>query len=182
MINRTKFYEGYKLHFGKLSFSQVEGINSLLDNIDKSGLFDLASEMAYALATVKHETAETYKPIEEYGKGKGKMYGKPKANGNAYYGRGYVQLTWDFNYKKMGEILDVPLYEHPELALQADIAFKILEYGMFNGTFTGKKMGMYFDEEGKCDFLHARKIINGMDRAELIADYANKFYSIIEFE
>ena len=24
---------------------------------------------------------------------------------NAYYGRGYVQLTWDYNYRNMGKVL-----------------------------------------------------------------------------
>lgn len=180
MINRDKFYEGYKKEFRSLNQCQVDAINILLDKLDASEKFTRANEYAYVLATVKHETAETYLPIAEYGKGKGRTYGKIKPNGNCYYGRGFVQLTWDFNYKKLGEILDVPLYEKPELALQSDIAYDILEYGMVNGYFTGKKMSMYFTDD-KTDFYNARKIINGMDRASLISDYANKFYDIIEF-
>jgi predicted chitinase len=179
-INREKFYNGYKGYFGNLNQSQVEAINILLDKLDNSEKFTRANEYAYVLATIKHETAETFRPIEEIGKGRSKAYGKVKANGNAYYGRGFCQLTWDFNYKKLGEILDVPLYENPDLALNPDIAYDILEYGMINGYFTGKKMSMYFTDD-KTDYLHARKIINGMDRAELIASYAEKFYNIIEF-
>ena len=180
MINRNVFFEGYKKEFGSLKQSQVDSLNFILDKLDNSPKFNLASEYSYILATIKHETAETYLPIEEYGKGKGRSYGKIKPNGNCYYGRGYVQLTWDFNYKKMGEVLDIPLYENPKLALNPEIAFDILEYGMYHGFFTGKKMSMYFNEN-KTDFYNARKIINGMDRAELINNYAKNFYKIIEF-
>lgn len=181
MINREKFFDGYKKEFGSLNQNQVDALNILLDKLDNSERFKLANEYAYILATIKHETAETFLPIEEYGKGRNKAYGKTKPNGNAYYGRGFVQLTWDFNYKKLGEILDIPLYEKPELALNPDIAYDILEYGMYFGFFTGKKMSMYFSED-RTDFLNARKIINGMDRAELIKGYAQKFYNIINFQ
>lgn len=181
MINREIFFQGYRDSFGKLNQDQVKGIGFLLKKLDESECFELASEYAYILATVKHETAETYLPIREYGRGAGRMYGKPRANGNIYYGRGFVQLTHDFNYAKLGEILNIPLYQEPDLALDPEIAWKILEHGMYHGFFTGRKMSMYFSED-KTDFYHARQIINGMDRANLIKGYAEKFYNIINFD
>ena len=122
MINRDKFFNGYREYFGNLHQSQVDAINFILDKLDNSVRFNLATEYAYILATIKHETAETFKPIREYGKGKGRAYAKVYPNGNSYYGRGYVQLTWDFNYKKLGNILDIPLYQEPDLALNPSVS------------------------------------------------------------
>ena len=41
-------------------------------------------------------------PIAEYGKGEGHEYGEPcpQYDNQVAYGRGYVQLTWDYNYEK----------------------------------------------------------------------------------
>lgn len=129
-------------------------------------------QAAYMLATAKHETANTFAPIEEYGKGKGLPYGKPdRKTGLVYFGRGYVQLTWVKNYQTMGTVLGLPLFLHPDLALRYDVAYKIMSYGMTHGTFTGVALSRYINE-GKTDYLNARKIINGTDKADLIAGYA----------
>ena len=129
-------------------------------------------QAAYMLATAKHETANTFAPIEEYGKGKGLPYGKPdRKTGLVYFGRGYVQLTWVKNYQTMGTVLGLPLYTQPDLALRYDVAYKIMSYGMTHGTFTGVALSRYINE-GKTDYLNARKIINGTDKADLIAGYA----------
>ena len=129
-------------------------------------------QVAYMLATAKHETANTFAPIEEYGKGKGLPYGQPDpVTGLVYFGRGYVQLTWARNYKSMGKALNLPLFLHPDLALRYDVAYKIMSYGMTHGTFTGVSLSRYINE-GKTDYLNARKIINSLDKADLIAGYA----------
>ena len=129
-------------------------------------------QVAYMLATAKHETANTFAPIEEYGKGKGLPYGQPDpVTGLVYFGRGYVQLTWARNYKSMGKALNLPLFLHPDLALRYDVAYKIMSYGMTHGTFTGVALRRYINE-GKTDYQNARKIINGTDKADLIAGYA----------
>lgn len=130
-------------------------------------------QAAYMLATAKHETANTFAPIEEYGRGKGLPYGKPDPeNGHIYFGRGYVQLTWARNYRTMGKALGLPLYAKPELALKYDVAYKIMSYGMTHGAFTGVALSRYINE-GKTDYQNARKIINGTDKADLIAGYAS---------
>lgn len=130
-------------------------------------------QAAYMLATAKHETANTFAPIEEYGKGKGLPYGKPdRKTGLVYFGRGYVQLTWVKNYQTMGTVLGLPLYTQPDLALRYDVAYKIMSYGMTHGTFTGVALRRYINE-GKTDYQNARKIINGTDKADLIAGYAS---------
>lgn len=175
MIDRGKFYEVVRTHFGQLKQKQVDGFEAILNEWESLGLTDLRW-LAYMLATAWHETAKTMQAIEEYGKGKGRKYGKPDPNtGHVYYGRGFVQLTWNYNYKKMGEVLGVDLVNNPQLALDTTIATKIMFEGMQVGYFTGKKLSDYFNEQ-KEDWLNARRIINGRDKAELIAEYGRKFY------
>jgi putative chitinase len=55
---------------------------------------------------------------------------------------------------------------------------QILFIGMRDGLFTGKKFGDYFNNS-KTDWLNARRIINGVDRAEKIAAYTRDFYACL---
>ena len=140
------------------------------------------------LATVKHECANTWRPIEEYGKGQGRPYGQPTVvtdqNGtqytNTYYGRGFVQLTWRMNYDKMGQALGLAngLVLHPEHALEPITAYRIMSYGMRHGSFTGKGLPSYIQEDA-CDYLNARRIINGLDQADRIQGYAQMLESVL---
>lgn len=147
---------------------------------------------AYMLATVKHECAHKWLPIEEYGKGVGKTYGNPVAVNvdakttvnNTYYGRGYVQLTWDYNYKAMDTALGLAkeksLLLHPANALEPETAYRIMSHGMRHGTFTGRKLSDYI-EGGKLDYFTARRIINGLDEADRIQGYAQKIEFLLRF-
>ena len=108
--------------------------------------------------------------IEEVGKGKGRAYGVA-VDGKVYYGRGYVQLTWLANYKTMTNLLGVNLIKNPALACEPDIAAQVMMQGMARGLFTGKKLSDYISSL-KCDYLNARRIINGTDKALLIAGHA----------
>lgn len=180
MIDRFKFFSSVRQNIfgGKLLEKQVQGLNAILVEWEAQGLTDLRW-LSYMLATTFHETAATMQPIEEYGNGKGRKYGKPDpVTGQVYYGRGYVQLTWKANYETMGKLLGKPLVEAPELALKPDIATAVLFKGMIKGLFTGKKLGDYFNAK-KEDWVNARRIINGTDKAELIADYAKKFHTAL---
>jgi putative chitinase len=175
MIDRKGFYDAIRPQFdGHLTDAQVQGIEAILDEWERRELTD-KRWLAYMLATVFHETAKTMQPVREYNRGKGHPYGMPSpSTGETYYGRGFVQLTWDWNYKKMGALIGVDLYHLPDLALQMDIAVKILFEGMIHGSFTGKSLANYLNDK-KTDWVGARKIINGIDRAEHIAVYALKF-------
>lgn len=182
MINKTTFFNHIRasiLFKGKISQLQVNGINAILDEFFNYNLSDLRW-LAYMLATAYHETGKTMQPIEEWGKGKDKPYGLPSPEtGKKYYGRGFVQLTWITNYAKIGKILGIDLIHNPELALDTKIAAKIMIEGMttaksFSGDFTNKHLGMYFNEK-KDDPINARRIINGLDKAALIADYHKMF-------
>ncbi len=52
--------------------------------------------------------------------------------------------------------------------------------GMIDGDFAGKKLGDYFNDRSE-DWVHARRIVNGLDRADEIAEYAKKFYAAISY-
>ena len=127
--------------------------------------------LAYVLATVRHETGFTYAPVEEVGKGAGKPYGR------VYYGRGYVQLTWEDNYRRFGEALGVGLLGSPELALEPGVAWRVASMGMRLGMFTGKRLSDFELAGGGYDWFDARRIVNALDRAGLIAGYAQAFYA-----
>lgn len=182
-FDHEKFFASYRKAFGSLTQSKVDGIESLLNSLKNDADVDDERWAAYMFATVKHECADTWEPIEEFGKGKGHPYGKPvtvtgsdgRTYNNVYYGRGYVQLTWDFNYRKMSTELGMgdALLIHPEQVLEPDIAYKVMSYGMRNGSFTGKKLSTYINDTGT-DYRSARKIINALDKADLIKGYAEK--------
>ena len=161
-----------KLFAGRLSQSQVNAIEAILQAINTHALPD-KRQAAYILATAYHETARTMRPVEELGKGKGREYGI-SIDGKVYYGRGYVQLTWLYNYKVMAKLLDVNLVKNPALACEPDIAARIMLQGMTRGLFTGKKLSDYINSL-KCDYINARRIINGTDKALQIATYAQQW-------
>lgn len=130
----------------------------------------LRNQLAYVLATTYHETAHTMKPVREYG---GEKYLRSKKYW-PYVGMGYVQLTWDYNYKKAGKYLGVDFMSNPKILLEPKYAVPILIQGMKDGWFTGKKLSDYITLQ-KSDFKNARRIVNGMDKADLIAGYAEKY-------
>jgi putative chitinase len=155
---------------------QVDSINAILDSCANHKITD-TRQISYILATAYHESR--CKPIEEVGKGHGLKYGIPDPKtGKVYYGRGFVQLTWRFNYITFGNLLKVDLYHHPELALDIHNAAEILVIGMVNGMFTGKRLSDYFTAKTS-DPTNARRIINGTDRATLIAGYYNHIHEVI---
>lgn len=179
-IDRQRFFDQVResLFGGVMSQQQVDGCNLILDYYEQHPeICSQLPQLAYLLATTYHETAMTMQPIEEYGKGKGKPYGKRNSvTGKAYYGRGYVQLTWRSNYEKMDEKLGLgkQLVRQPEQAMSPDIALAILFRGSMDGDFTGKSIPDYISGK-KRDFVQARKVINGLDKAQTIARYAERF-------
>jgi hypothetical protein len=174
-MDRAKFFDICRANLfgGVLSQTQVNGLTILLDAM-LSARWPLGWA-AYGLATAKWETAHTMQPIAEYGRGAGRKYGRPDPRtGHTYYGRGFVQLTWDYNYEKAGEKLRLDLLNKPDLAMKPDVAARIMIRGMVEGWFTGKTLAAY-TRRGVVDYIGARRIINGNDRAVLIARIAEGF-------
>lgn len=168
-----------ELFGGKLTSVQVNALNFLVEHCYKEGLS--YPETAYSLATVYHECGvpsggrvlRTMMPVKEAGSDK---YLRNKKY-YPYIGYGYVQLTWKENYARVGRLIGEDLVTHPERALVPDVAAKIMTGGMLNGWFTGvgfrrkRPVGRY----DRAAYVRARSIINGTDKAELIADYAMIF-------
>ncbi len=135
----------------------------------------LKTQIAYVLATADHETNHTFKPVTEaYWLPDPDAYlKKHHADYYPYYGRGYVQLTWDYNYEKYGNLLGKNMLKHPELALEPEIALFVLVHGFKTGAFTGRKIADYINAH-ETDFLNARRCINGKDKNVEIAALAKK--------
>lgn len=169
----SAFFADWRKGFGPISQKEVDGINALLSEMEGLGWPD-KRWWAYVLATAWHETAGTMQPIPEYGRGRNKPYGLPDAaTGEVYYGRGFVQLTWRENYERLGRRLGLKLLEDPAIALDPRHAAAIMCVGMAEGLFTGKALGDYFDADTD-DPINARRIVNGTDKAKLIAGYHEK--------
>ena len=181
VIDRTPFFTNYRSYYGALNQSQVDGINFLLGNMEQDtrpAINDKTvwiRQLAYIFATTKHEVADTYKPITEYSNTNCVRYD----GGCRYKGRGYVQLTHRYNYEKMSPVVGVDLVASPEKALEPNIAYTVMSYGMFNGSFTGKKLGTYV-KSGTTDYYNARRVVNGLDRATLIKGHAENFQTVLE--
>lgn len=179
IYNRKTFFDYARksVFSGSMRQSQVDGLNLLLSEGERRGTE--INDLAYIIATALHETAYTVQPIEEYGRGRGRKYGiKDPETGKTYYGRGYVQLTWKYNYEKASRKLGVDFVNNPELVMNPKYAIHILFVGMQEGWFTGKTLDSYIDDidegddEDLREYMLARYIVNGKDKREKIAQLA----------
>lgn len=130
-----------------------------------------SNTVAYAFATIEHETAHTFEPIEEIeGKSQAKKF--DYSGGENFFGRGFIQLTHDYNYKDYSSAigLENKLYEDPNLALDPENAAKIFAVWFKRNVHEISKTG---------DFVEARNGINGTDKAEDIASVAKKYLTLI---
>ena len=176
-MNRQTVFEKLKENklFSEFTQLQVYTINAILDECENLGVTD-GRQIAYIFATAYHECFKPSKPwtrmtpMPEFG---GEDYLKSKKY-YPYYGRGLSQITWDYNYKKEAKRLKIDLVNKPELMLVVGTAANSHVYCMKHGTYTGKKLSDYINDS-KLDFINARRIINGTDRAITIAGYADKF-------
>lgn len=140
----------------------------IIEECRRAGL--LRNQAAYCLATAYHETAHTMKPIREMG---GEKYLRSKPY-YPYVGMGFVQLTWKRNYEKAGKVLGIDFVSDPKKLLEPAYSAAILVTGMKEGWFTGKALKDYITLY-KSDFVGARRIVNGTDKASLIAGYAVEY-------
>lgn len=162
-------------NFGGGNAAQTEA--AIVAECLKQGVTDDA-QIAYILATAKHESGN-YVYYEEIDSG-AQYEGRPDlgntqpGDGVRFKGRGLVQITGRTNYQKYSQILGQDFIANPKGMADPKIALFTLVHGSKNGVFTGLKLGDFIGN-GKSDFYNARKIINGTDRADLIAGYAQEY-------
>lgn len=204
-MNLKTFYDEVRatLFDGALSADQVKGLDAMIKGNEKID----SRWLAYALATAHHETGRKFQAISEnlnysatglrktfpkyfsaadatkYARKPEAIANRAYANrmGNAseasgdgwkYRGRGLVQITGKDNYTKYG------IQNNPDAAMELDRAVAITFDGMTNGKFTGLKFSDFFNAS-KTDWVNARKIINGLDKAQKVAEHAEKYYTAI---
>lgn len=148
---------------GSLTKGQVDGMERIIAYRDERYPAVTDDMLAYILATIYWETAHKMQPVREMG---GEAYLRTKK----YYpwvGEGLVQVTWEVNHRKFGGKKPGDLMTWP-------IALFAAYEGMWKGIFTGKRLSDYIGN-GRRDYVGARRIINGVDRAAEIAAIADKF-------
>jgi len=119
---------------GRNSFYTYSGLTAALDaypGFANTGDDTVKKQEAAAfLANVNHETGGLVYIVEQNTANyphycdAGQSYGCP-AGQAAYYGRGPIQLSWNFNYKAAGDNLGIDLLNNPYLVEQdAAVAWK----------------------------------------------------------
>jgi predicted chitinase len=144
---------------------------AIVAEAQKQGITNKA-QLAYILATTVHESGAG-KYMEEIAsgsayEGRRDLGNTHSGDGVRYKGRGYVQITGRNNYTNWSKKLGIDLVGNPELAERPEIAAKILVGGMKEGSFTGKGLNDYINGS-KTDFVGARRIVNGTDKASTFA-------------
>ena len=209
----TKFFKTVRSKVHKtVSQAQIESYNCIFQYWQNNKLSD-KRWLSYAMATAWHESH--MHPVREGFGGHRKAVNAAKfawkkgwtkrrydlphpKTGKVYYGRGLVQITWAANYLKVGQQIGMGdrLYKNPDLALQPEIATKLMFHGMIKGLYRVEKrksimrkcggpvkkyvrakLGLYFNN--RCnESYRARNMINGdlKKTAGKISKYA-RYYS-----
>lgn len=182
-----------------LTPANEQAINGIFDTWDQNPGDDL-EELAYILATARRETMGTWEPVREAPScgtdetcreraigtllaSRAKASGRPTAanyaaaspNGQRYYGRGYIQLTGEANYRQADLKLQDGhrLETHPDDVMQVSIAQKILVRGMLEGWFGNHKPLSRWLGITPYDWYHARDNVNpGSPHKAIAAKYA----------
>jgi putative chitinase len=177
-----------ELYSALFSRAAPPGLHTLLNYLARDTSVGDIRWAAYMLATVQAEcgptrSAPAFEPVEEGVSSRtGKPYNEPQTapdgTSHRYYGRGYIQLTHKRNYQAMTAALGLTgpdhLVNHPERALDRDIAYKVMSCAFRRGLDGSPPLSHYIGHK-QCDYRNARQIINRMDRADEIAGYARKY-------
>jgi predicted chitinase len=160
--------------------------NQAKDNRDKSVAAIVAAararklsnpQIAYVLATAEHES-DSFKTLEEYSsgtqyEGRADLGNTMAGDGVRFKGRGYVQLTGRLNYTRYTEIAGLQLARLPIMVMNwPALSVFIIVDGMVRGIYTGRRLSEFVDDTRQ-DFVNARRVINGLDRADKIAGQAS---------
>lgn len=151
---------------------EMEFEKLIIEALDKQGILS-EKTLAYAMATAGHESG--FQPKSEIMAPVGRDAHNDKiarlqnnySGGKKYIGRGYVQLTHDYNYKEIGDAIGVDLVNNPEKLLEPKVAADAMA-AFF------KLRGVAKDAETG-NFTLARRHVNGTDKAREIAATAQGY-------
>lgn len=179
---------------GRLTTEQVSGTEAIFDAWEREGTGD-DRHLAYILATVFRETGGRMVPVREtfatsdaqairrldaaYAAGKLPQVKAPYWRAG-WFGRGPVQVTHETNYRKVGQALGVDLIANPGLLLDPVVGARSVVVGMTQGLFVARQTLAKYFNAGKDDPEGARRIVNGTDKASLIAGYHANFLDAIK--
>lgn len=88
-----------------------------------------------------------------------------------YRGGGQAHTTGRTNYEKVRDATGVDVVSHPDKILDPKVAAVALVKASVEGWYTGRCLGDYLPG----DYVGARRVINGTDKATVIAGYAMEF-------
>lgn len=182
--NDKAFYDTARLTLfgGRITETQFSRLDILIgEALRAPGI--TAEILAYILATAHWET-DRFIAMEEYAsgvayEGREDLGNREPGDGKRFKGRGFPHLTGRKNYEWGSLTSGVDLIAAPERASDPEISAVLIVTGMLTGAFTGVGLGKFI-RDGKVDFINARKVHNGLDRAETIADIAERYLVAIK--
>lgn len=182
LSNLEKLLGGIKQHFVPVAGCRLDQIAYMLATVRVEaydfmrGVFfgPTIERISYASAEVHYGVGPTARR-PTYARRHGNI---DVGDGFKFRGRGFIQITWRSNYESFSSIAGVDLVASPDAAMEWEAALKIMVIGMVEGRFTGRKLDDYLGD-GQSDFYGARRIINGLDKAHIIAEYAEKFLELL---
>lgn len=130
-MTEAQFNQMFPAHSSFYTYAGLVNAANAFAAFAKTGSDTVKKQEAAAfLANVNHES-DQLRAVKEYNTANypyycdaSQSYGCP-AGTSAYYGRGPIQLSWNFNYKAAGDYIGVNLLNNPELvATDAAIAWK----------------------------------------------------------
>ena len=130
-------------------------------------------KLANILATAMLESGRTFHSVNE---NLSTGYFPEGYAPTGYWGRGFVQLTHEYNYTDMGEELDIDMTGEDERRIAAlpTISAYTTANGMLDGDFTGRDLNRYLtsteNEDGtytheaasQNDWFNSRRVVNGV--------------------
>lgn len=183
-VNIDNLFADYKKGGGKTNFP--DSLKRVLKFASQDKNLNSVNHLAYLLATAKAESDYSLERWEsDYLCGKaGVKYkdkpcqsaiiyycstqggkanycsGKPKdKRGLPYFGRGLIQITWQYNYKKYGDRIGVNLVDNPEAVFVPENSYGVASAYLNEKRGSSKKSTFDWVDEG--NLTQARKSVNG---------------------
>jgi hypothetical protein len=167
----------------RITKSPIENVKTswplIADALDRRGIYT-RNVARGVLATVAIETASSFLPIDEFedwvrypGTG---GYPPHYGGGPTFHGRGFVQLTHDYNYRAASQVVGVDLVGNPALANDPKLAAEIMAWYWATKTIPSKDGSRTYSLVELCeeaDWEWVRRAVqggtNGLDRLITIA-------------